>query len=158
MARSERRIDRYKLHVAAYNKQPTNIYPRSRQNGERVSFLALRPRVGATLNVRVAELRLEEHDYTCLGNDDPSQLTHECLLQACIPVDWTKPVCMFEAGPRDYKRLKTDASDVLQLTIEISDSRHPDRSPWFWTGFTEVGLHFVREPPTEQQEGLFFSF
>ena len=83
-----------------------------------------------TLSVRVPELRLEEHDYVRLGNDDPSQLTDECLLQASIPVDWTKPVCVFEAGPRDYKRLKTDATGVSQLTIEINDSSYPDRSLW----------------------------
>ena len=47
---------------------------------------------------------------------------------------------------------------MSQMTVEISDSRHRDRSLWFWTGFTEVVLHFVREPPTEEQEDLFFSF
>ena len=112
-----------------------------------------------TLRVRVPELRLEERDYVRLGNEDSSQLTDKCLLQACIPVDWTtRPVVVFKAGPCDYKRLKTDASGVSQSTIEISDSSHPDRRLWFWTGFTEVVLHFVREAPTEEQEGLFFSF
>ena len=103
---------------------------------------------------------MEERDYVGLGNDDPLQLTDECLLQSCIPVDWTTttPVVIFKAGPRDYKRLKTDASSVSQLTIAISDSSHSEMSLWFWTGFTEVVLHFVREPPTEEQEGLFFSF
>ena len=111
-----------------------------------------------TLSVHLPELRLEEHDCVRLGNDDPSQLTDKCLLQASIPVDWMKPVCVFEAGPRDYKRLKTDASGMSQLTVEISDSSHPDRSLWFWTSFTEVVLHFVREPPPKSKKGYSFRF
>ena len=82
-----------------------------------------------TLSVRIPELRFEERDYVRLGNDHRSQLTDECLLQACIPVDWTKPMAVFEAGPHDYKRLKTDASGVSRLTVKISDSRYQDRSP-----------------------------
>ena len=66
-------------------------------------------------------------------------------MQACIPVDWTKSVAIFEAGPPDYKRLKMDASGMSQLTLEISNGHRRERSPWFWTGFTEAVLHFVRE-------------
>ena len=70
-----------------------------------------------TSSVRIPELRFEQRNYVCLGNGDPSQLTDECLLQACIPVDWTKPVTIFEAGPHDYKPFKTDASGMSQLTV-----------------------------------------
>ena len=79
--------------------------------------MAVRPRVGAWhRDVERADTRI------AIGTD-------ECLLQACIPIDWTKPVAVFEARPCDYKLLKAHASGVLQLTVEISDGRHRERSP-----------------------------